>query len=503
MGDSARFSTPGTVIAGAIAAAYFANWATTDWYLDSVVGDDMNPGTTAALPLRTGAELLRRLGGYAIWQQSVTIHILENGMTDDLILIGVLTNPGDHLDVLGVPTTVADVGTIASFTAPNHATPEASLLQCTGVADWSAMQWMRLRITAGAREGAIAWIAVADPEGLYGVSTARTSRWTSINAASSTVVYSNVTPVNGDPVVVETLPPVPSIAIYLDGAPGNQNAPGYPQRQVMIRDVAVRCCNVWASGANDIGRTLTFGIEFSTHQTNASTPSSLLAPVIASLCSAPNPGITTATSQGFWVNCLVGKGLTFLGGAIAWGSNALVSQACSVSFGQAANIAANDLQVFDVVGATSSAVGLSGYMRGNNMSGRGNAGYGLGVFNGSGLRITGTLNIQGAVSDVRLLSTTATSMTLPQFVVGSDWAQKGTATLAGGTVAVAVPYWDPTRQSLNVSYNTPNPTPGYLSAPSASRTTAGFVINSSVPADAGTVDWQISPLGRNIFFSST
>ncbi|MGB3988077.1 MAG: hypothetical protein WBK67_00035 [Minisyncoccales bacterium] len=96
--------------------AYAANWAVPDWYIDGVAGLDTNNGTTAATPLRTGAELLRRLGPYALWGQSVTVHVLVNGMVDALILRGVMLVAGTHLDIIGTPTQLADAGTVATYT---------------------------------------------------------------------------------------------------------------------------------------------------------------------------------------------------------------------------------------------------------------------------------------------------------------------------------------------------------------------------------------------------
>lgn len=499
MVDSARFQSP--VVAGSVAAAYFANWAVPDWYIDGVVGDDGNPGTSPGLPIRTGGELLRRLGSYAIWQQSVTVHVLANGMTDPLILSGMMKNAGDHLDVIGTPTQVADAGTISSFTVFNHATPEASLLKTTLIADWSSHQWRRLRIIGGARDDSVCWVAKANPSGL-GVDTARTSRWGAINTTSATAITNNVTPVNGDAVVVESLPRIPSIHIQLDGPIDNSANPAFGVRQLLVRDVDVDSIDIYTASANVPVRSITYGIAFQGSSNNAFTPSALILPMLCSKAYTRSTATTIIVAQGFWVNCLAGDGLSLVSGSIPWGASTLLCEGCGVSMTQGVVYACNDVQVFDMVGATSTAVGTSTGFRGTSISGKDNAGYGLGIFNNSVIRLTGTLNLQGAAGNVHLFSTPATNLTYTQFAVPNDWSQKGTAQLVGGTVNVAVPYLDPATQKITVSYNTPPASPGFLSVPAASRTAAGFTINSSLPADNGTVDWQISPLGRNIFFSA-
>lgn len=65
----------------------------------------------------------------------------------------------------------------------------------------------------------------------------------------------------------------------------------------------------------------------------------------------------------------------------------------------------------------------------------------------------------------------------------------GTATLTAGTVTVAQGV--PTGSTIQVTRNTPGGTLGNLSAPSASRTSSQFVINSSSGTETSTVDWTI------------
>lgn len=74
----------------------------------------------------------------------------------------------------------------------------------------------------------------------------------------------------------------------------------------------------------------------------------------------------------------------------------------------------------------------------------------------------------------------------------AEGRQFGRATLSAGTVTVSGVVISATTCNIRVSCNTPGGTQGYLSAPAASRSTAGtFVINSSTNADTSTVDWEV------------
>jgi len=74
----------------------------------------------------------------------------------------------------------------------------------------------------------------------------------------------------------------------------------------------------------------------------------------------------------------------------------------------------------------------------------------------------------------------------------AEGRQYGTATLVAGTVTVSGVRVSGTNNFILLSRNTPGGTVGHLSAPAASRLTAGsFVINSSTNADTSTVDWEL------------
>ena len=71
-----------------------------------------------------------------------------------------------------------------------------------------------------------------------------------------------------------------------------------------------------------------------------------------------------------------------------------------------------------------------------------------------------------------------------------------------GYVTVVVPWWDPASQQVTCTRNTPAGVIGDISVPAANRTNTGFRIVSANAADTSTVDWQMSPLGRDIRLGS-
>jgi hypothetical protein len=486
-------------------ASYGVNWLVADWYIDGTVGDDANSGVVIGAPLKTGAELLRRLGPYAMWPQSVTVHVLANGMIDALVLRGLMMVAGNHLDVIGTPTQVADAGTVTSFSARNHVTPIADQITSTLVADWTPYGFARLRITGGVNIGGVAWIATANPAGA-GLGVARISKPHRSNLTSATTQHQTITPAIGDPIIVEVLPEIPCLTIEVDGPLNQAATAAYYRRQVGVFNVdtrnlevntqsaeiptylvvqGVRCCSVYAypgntnkSSLGSIGGSMVYSRDGSASST-IQFPNACLVNCLVADCNGKQ------AMQAF-ANCI---GISILFQAI--GLN--VPSICIFQMA--------DIQIFDVPLATADAANLS-TGRVQNISGGGNAGYGIGVPNKSLLTFSaGTVNLQGAVSNARLSSAPAIALTIPQFNQPSDYAQKGiTPALVAGTTTVTVPWYDNATQRVTVSHAAFAGTPGILSVQQISNTQ--FTITSSSALDTSTVNWTISPLGRNIFIST-
>ncbi len=485
-----------------VATAYASNWAVADWYIDGTVGNDANDGLTAETPLQTGVELFRRLGPYAIWSQSVTIHVLANGMTDGIILRGYMP-AGSHVDLLGTATVLA-TDTINTYTALNHTTPTATEITASeSLTDFTPYKWRRLRITSGVRSGAVSWIAKESPGGV-GVATARISPPIQLNTASNTnIVSTTIAFVNGDPFVIESLPTVPNITIELDGPIATTLIPQYAKRAVSIQnlDVPFLMLKGLFLGlrlkapifGNRLGNVIYHGpkIVESNHINGCSM-------AVVDPTSTATPLLDTQAS---FNNCLFGDGAPSIQLVQpAYFSRCLFQETRFLGNRPNVQVTAFDIQIFDCPASTSAMNHLFADM--TNFSGSGNAGIGLNLNNGAFCRYTGVINLKGSISDAQLTQAPVTNLTLPQALQPDDYAQKGvTSAMVEGTITVTVPWYDKTVQRVTVSHSEFSGTPGVLSVQQISNTQ--FTVTSSSATDTSTVNWQISPLGRNIFISTS
>ncbi|GMV18567.1 MAG: hypothetical protein AMXMBFR56_67910 [Polyangiaceae bacterium] len=126
-----------------------------DWYVDSVNGDDENPGT-AALPLQTLRELSRRWAGRVLGPSIVTATITLLGtFPTEVLALNATWARGQIVVVTGTTTELA-TGTITTYTARN---PGANA-SATILADisFAALVKKRVRLTSGASVGATGWV---------------------------------------------------------------------------------------------------------------------------------------------------------------------------------------------------------------------------------------------------------------------------------------------------------------------------------------------------------
>jgi hypothetical protein len=417
---------------------------------------------------------------------------------------------GTHLDVVGTPTQLADAGTVATYTGIVHATPAAPQVSTTLIADWTAHQWKRLRITAGAAGsvGAVTWVACANPAGA-GLNIARTPRW--IRPKLTTFpIYELVNPVIGDAIVVELLPKIPSITLCVDGPLLLPGTPAWDHRQWFISSIDCQNIDCQGTAVGEVSYALIFGCRLAQIRTlpRLFTQLTSLAKAGCYYTQDDTSGAISAVvnPEGTLYACLFGGGTTTQ--ASSGASQVLLFNSC---LGQGCGIAANaygylslsETQVFDLVSATSSAIQSSASSVTNifNCSGSNNAGFGISIYNNSGSRIAGSLNILGTVSPARLSAAPVILLTVAQLLQPADYAQKGiTPAMVAGVTIVTVPWYDNTIQRVTVSHAVFGGTPGILSVQQISNTQ--FTITSSSALDNSTVNWTISPLGRNIFIST-
>jgi hypothetical protein len=481
--------------------AYAANWAVTDWYLDGTVGLDTNNGTTALTPLRTGAELLRRLGPYALWGQSVTVHVLANGMTDALVLHGELLVTGTHLDVIGTPTVLAS-DTVLTYTNLSHATPSATQLVPLALADWTPYVGSRVRFPT---TDAVVWIGIAGPGGV-GLNVAQTSRASRVDPTNVSSIFntSAVNPAPGDALLVEQLPQVPAIDLDIAGPMTVVATAKYPVRQWLINSIDCPQITVLGPASTTGQKCGVFGSKVGLVSAPSEKANALL---LMEKCgcrvvNADFSGSFSALNVGGYYFCTLFTADTQVPANNNFASTYGLWQGFTLFTLAGSTVSLTDNQLFDVPGAAS----IACYIQGNagfvsNLSGARNAGFGLALRNNVQMRATGTMNLQGTVSNGRLAAAPAISLTLPQLLQASDFAQRGTsAAMVAGTITVTVPWYDNVNQKVTATHAVFAGTPGILSVQQISTTQ--FTITSSSAIDTSTVNWQISPLGRNIFITT-
>lgn len=488
-----------------LAQAYAANWAVSDWYLDGTTGNDANNGVTALTPLKTGAELARRLGPWAMWGQSVTVHVLENGMIDALVLAGSMLVPGTHLDVTGVATVLA-TDVVAAYQNLSHVgTPTATHLTSTAIVDWTPYVGKRVRFTSGTALDAVVWVGAASPGGI-GLNVAQTCRTSRIDQTSTTSLQNvtNIIPTVGTSFVVESLPVVPSISINLGGTVLDSAGPQWPVRCCAVMHVE---CQEISYNAPDVDmpcRSICFGCAIGTISSPVMSaffasfrrvgfhlkyPVPRTAVVQSNLCGSYYCGLCTVPEN----DCEFGATISLT--YVLFQNARLVPRGCCT-------ITTADLQWFDC--ASTSAVfsvpSGANIIQSRDNSGARNSGYGIWLANNIRGRFIGTWNVQTALGDAQLIATPTISLTASQAFQFSDYAQKGTSgALVAGTVTVTVPWYDNVSQKVTVSHAVFAGVPGILSVQQISSTQ--FTITSASVADTSTVNWAISPLGRAIVLS--
>jgi hypothetical protein len=321
----------------------------------------------------------------------------------------------------------------------------------------------------------------------------------------TTALYSLGPPTVGNSIIIETLPTIKDLELDLIGVAALPGGLAWPQRQYTIDSVMAESLSRRTSSDRlNVHRGIIFGSRLAFQ--NAENR------LFSGFTKAPAVACLLWTADNSAIYC----GGSFLGLCVL-----NVTTVNSVSAGpflvangvfQAATIShllgmgyILDVQIFDVVGATSIAI-VPWLANITNLSGNNNAGIGYGLNNRLSCGFEGTQNLTGAVANVKLLSTTGVALpltvTLSSLLPIADFARSGTAKLVAGTVTVTVPYIDWTIQRLTFGRSTPGGTIGDISAPTASRTTTTFVLNSTNALDTSDVQWSISPLGRNIFIAN-
>jgi hypothetical protein len=482
---------------------YTVNWQVADWYIDGTVGIDTNDGTTVLTPLRTGAELQRRLGPYAIWDHSVTVHVGINGMIDLLVLCGSVA-VGSHVDVIGTPTNVAS-DTVASYANLSHATPSETLIGVTSTVTLAPYLGFRILITNGVASGAVLWIANVSPGGI-GVKNASVNRACRIDATNVSGMTNTtaVNPAPGDSLVIQSVPSVPAIVLRLDAEPVTSPAAQYPNRTYTIQSVSCPVIDVDGPANRCLYRGMVFGSKIGLVRTRETVNSFANVQAGCNVAFSDPCVVGSNAFAGHLFCSIVTTNLWIYPGVVARMTYVLLQNAW-LNIQPGSHLVCQDIQAFDNTSANNAPfLVYQSSLTANRISGARNVAYGIAALDNSRLTLQGTVNVLGAVSNYWIAGAGANGKVAlaAQFCLPNDYAQKGTTVaMVAGSVTVTVPWYDNVTQKVTATVATPGGARGFLSVTQTSSTQ--FTITSSSATETSTINWQISPLGRNVLVSTT
>jgi hypothetical protein len=499
------------------ANTYFtANWAVPDWYLDKIIGNNANNGTSALTPLRDAAELRRRVGPYALWSNSVTIHILSNGITDSLVLSGCFSANYRYLDVIGTATITAGPFAVDTVTLPDVSLDKVYELTATGIADWTPYIGYRLRITSGIYRGMICWICAANPKNHLnvgpGVSTARTTEWRAFDG-------STVTPDPGSPFVLESgFSPVPNIELHLDGVLDDDGSiPQVDQRMWTVTNIATRVLQVTCVANDFAQRGFAFGCELEilqiTHwqNTNLLSPD-YLGPAQACKISTFNSPVLNGSLllNDKYTSCLIADSneVFIERGDIATVQGWTVFENASINV--LGTLIIDGAGTFDNPNDGINCYPLSELYIVDNL---------IIIAEQTGLNTQENSSIEAYLANAVCWSTASfvncrltvtsgaysvTFPSLPTLLQPNDYAQHGKASLTplAGYIDITVGQWSPTHQVVTVSYDTLSGSSVGLTVPSAFQSSTSFRVTGKSLSDTSSFTWSMSPIGAGTKFVS-
>jgi hypothetical protein len=471
---------------------YLANWAVTDWYLDSVNGSDTNNGTTSGTALATTEELSRRLAIALPISHPVTVHVAQ-GTYGTLAVNVIQTAVACPFDVVGTPL-LTSIGTVTSYADRVVATNTSPMLVASGVSDWTAHVGKMIVVTDGASAGAVTWIAKANPNNGAGVAQGvGTARCSSFSTVATNLNGTRKVPATGAALSVATLPTVKKISIRCSGQLPELFANTYASRLCRVANLSVESVTL-GGGRGLLVESCELGnVEFLQHRNT-------YAQTIDRCNLKAWPGLPVVEMGMAEINyCLVSgspnTGLKLTDGRIYYS----LVQGAYLALEQSLAL---DVGIFDQPGASSGACqiisGRSARCTMASIYGRDNAGEGITINNTSSINATSLNYITGASGDIRVAA--ATPYFLPHSALPwVDGERSGEATMVAGTVDVTVPYVIST-QKMQATYKTFAGTPGFLTCVYVDAT--HIRITSSSATDTSVVTWHILPVGDNVVIRS-
>jgi hypothetical protein len=201
-----------------------------NWYI-STSGSNSNDGATSSTALRSHAELMRRIGG-GLTDVSVTIHVLDNALANEDCYAVWNIGVNGYVRYLGYVTATLASGTFTAVTDIDKPNNIPFDITDTNLSDtWANLGLIneRIRITSGAREGAIAWLAKD-----LGAKKARVSEW-KVTELPITIYYPTVFPQVGDPYAVESLSAIKSLRLNILSGTGVVSSSG----RIVFEDLSI------------------------------------------------------------------------------------------------------------------------------------------------------------------------------------------------------------------------------------------------------------------------
>jgi len=277
------------------------------WYIDATNGNDENDGQAAAPaagnvgPLKTHAELNRRWNGKQLTPTNAIaggilqckVNILTTLPATDPVNTSCIIGPNTLLWYLGKVETVNYSGTFTGVTALAAATNQALQLTDTAIVSWTTYLNKRWRITAGARQNFMGWVAKD-----LGANQCRSSNCEqpgNMNPAQAAnwplLVNGTVgTPQVGDTYNIETLTTISLGPINTQIVQGN--SPSASSGKIIYGELAVR-----SSGINmTVNQTVTGATETNFYSCDLAV------------------AVVMQISQGIFDNCQFGNGVLQYGG---------------------------------------------------------------------------------------------------------------------------------------------------------------------------------------------
>jgi hypothetical protein len=458
------------------------------WFISNV-GNDENSGVDSSHPLLSVAELQHRWGPDGVIPQSVTITFLTNHAGGTLRVIR--GGPDIVLEVDGTATVSAS-DTISVFTDISTTNNQWALLTGTTITDFTTHVNKRVHYTSGPANGGVTFIALQNPQGA-GNGVAEIASATTEPTLANNYFPALSTPAAGNTFNLETLTVVDALTLEVSDMSGvrhvgatNVRRPAYLVKSCVVTALAGR------ANSNESASRLLWGIQYGSWSDSSasyenSTVSTCLNMIVQnvlpptqyqfSIIKSGASTVTTANTYAFFsmAFCL------FEG----------------VNLGLFADtIQGNKIGIFNATGHALTVPDGCVYVATTALLGQGNTLLGLSVGRcglvtlGSGIvtKVTGT---HGDWAFTNAIGSVFTWAQAPR----ANAYSSGTDTLVAGTKTIAVPNL-PADARITVTRNTAGGGIGELTIPTASRTTAQFVVNSSSATDTSTFDWDwVSPSG--------